>query len=761
MRRGSTTVILVIALLALGLGWANQAIARSGTAAGSASGDQLTRHKEPTGISPTLYGVVVNHTNERSRVVLLGNAPLPYTSFMSYSPPKLIVEITALAQPQALGLTEVNEGVIKQIEVTPISDQPGIHRVRIDLKQETRYEIKREKQSLVVIMDNPAPAVVSGDGNQVASRESGAPGMTGPSRITGLDFKPLNENMGSRLAVTTTMPVKPKILTRDEGKTIVLSLSPVRIADQFLRPLDTRYFTSAVDYVQPSRINDRTVNLTIRLREAVPYHLNQEGPLTYIDFDPSAQPPKEMPLSRQPAAEKAMAPAEKAMTESDQAAAGTTPTEESLPGMEAGAQKSYSGPRISLDFQNADIHHVLRLIGEVGSKNVVISDRVKGMVTLRLKNVPWQQALDLVLLSQDLGVKLDGDVMRIETLDHLADEKKRQLDHLMSERKIRQEAMQLQLEEQEVLVRRIWTPKYASVDRMMSLLTPLKSERGSIKLIGNDIFIEEREDVLRLMEAVFNKNDTVAKQILIEARIVEALTSFSKNLGVNWGGTWEDKNKNLGGIFDPDALSGSLKLEGLHGASQSAINLISPPSVGLGLGLVFSTAALNLNAQLYAMEQTGEGRIISAPRILANNDQEVYIKQGSAIPFETVGTLTEPSKIDYKEAELKLAVTPHIEENGEIITMQIMVTKDTPDYSLTTRNPPINTREASTKLMVRDGETVVIGGIIIDEKSKSTNQVPGVHKLPILGWLFKNYEVQDSKTELLIFITAHIIPVTI
>jgi type IV pilus assembly protein PilQ len=726
-----------------------------------ASTDPNAGSATSAGDEPTLLGVVVNQTRERSRVVLMGNILLPYTSFVSQNPPAVILDLNAQISPNALGRTEVKSGVLKEIQVSSYQNRPNLQRVSLNLSAAAEYQVTRDGNNLIVTIQNtpqaaaatPQPAPKE-DEAAAGERFSAAPASAGASRITGLDFTPLEKGGGSRLTVTATGPVQPRIVTENRGRTIVLSVSPASIGDLLRRHLDTRYFESAVDTIKPAQIGPQTVNLTISLREAVPYHLAQEGNQTYLDFDPSTKPAKPLAL---PQPQKTAAMTGPAPASTTAPASATT----AMPAGAAGGDVQYSGPRLSLDFQNADIHHVLRLIGEVASKNVVISDRVKGLVTLRLKEVPWEQALNIVLLSQDLGVKVDGNVLRIETLAHLDEEKKRQLDHLISERKIRQEAQQLDTEEKEILVRRIWTPKYAPVDTMLALLTPLKSQRGSIKLIGNDIFIEEREDVARLMEAVLQKNDTVTKQILIEARIVEAQTNFTKNIGVNWGGRWEDKNKNLGGLLNPDALSGTLAFEGLSGASRTAVNLISPPSVGLSLGMFFQTAALDLNAQLYAMEQTGEGRIVSAPRILANNDQEVYIKQGQSIPYETLGTLTEPSKIDYKEAELKLAVTPHIEENGEIITMAIKVTKDTPDFSLSTRNPPINTREAQTKLMVRDGETVVIGGIIIDEKSNATNRIPAMHKIPILGWLFKNYSVQDSKTELLIFITAHIIPVKI
>jgi len=474
----------------------------------------------------------------------------------------------------------------------------------------------------------------------------------------------------------------------------------------------------------------------------VPYHLGQKGVITYLDFDPSALQPKMVSLPQ------AGPKGTKVPGKAKDTAVGKTAETKVVKGGSGSAAK-YTGQRISLDFQNADIHNIIRLIGEVSGKNVVVSDRVTGKVTLKLKDVPWDQALDIVLAANQLGMVETGNVLRIDKLDVLRAERERLVQEQTEERELAKDVP---------LVKKVLTPRYAAVATMKTELEKLKTDRGKITVIGNDIYIEEEPDTLAQMEEVFNKNDQVAKQILIEARIVEALSSFTKNLGVNWGGDYA--------IDDPGVVGGSWNLYGTHeagvaGAGGPAVNLIGPPATGLGIGIALTTGVLNLDAKLYAMEQTGEGRIVSAPRILASNDEEVHIKQGQSIPYETSGTTTSPATITYNEAVLELQVKPHIEENGKIISMDIKVTKDTPDYSRTTRNPPINKREAKTKLMVKNGQTVVIGGIIIDEKSKSINRVPGLHRIPVIGWLFKNYQVSDTKLELLIFLTSNIIPVKI
>ncbi len=758
MRRGTTKILLVIALLVLALGCATQTTNRATPMAERIPGQQAAQSVTPAETSPLLMSVLVNQTKQYSRVVLMGNKHLTYTAFMNENPPSLNIDLRAEAAPRVLGQIPVNNGTVKQVEVLSISNKKNLHRVKVELLKKSKYKIIREKNNLAVVIENLSSAETTATSSasthfihasapSAFERTASAQTDRGVTRIMGFGFQPIGEGNGTRLSIKTTGPITPKVISRDQGRTVVISLSPVSIAETLLRPLDTSYFKSAVNFIYPAKAGARAVNLTIKLRQAVPYHLTQRGGYIYVDFDPSDVAPKKIELPS-PAIAKRPAGAPQATAAARVQAVRTTVAPQRAP---VGAKgRVYTGKLISLDFQNAEVRNILRLIGEVSGKNVVISDRVKGKVTLRLKDVPWDQALDIILASQNLGMEVVGNVMRIEEASRLLEEKKR-----------RQIEQKLEEKEKEVLVTKIWTPKYAGVEKMKTLLEPLKSAEGTIKVVGNDIFVKDRENVLQLMREVFNKNDKAARQILIEARIVEASSSFSKSLGVNWGGTVTDPRGRMGGLLLGGSLGGSLSMNGLYGANNYAVNLINAPAAGLGIGLSFATAALDLNATLYAMEQTGEGRIISAPRILANNDEEVFIKQGQAIPFETTATATQASTIEFKEAELKLEVTPHIEENGKIISMKIIVTKDTADYAQSTRNPPINTRQASTKLMVRDGETVVIGGIIIDDKSRTSNRVPGFHKIPILGWLFKSRDVLDTKTELLIFITAHIIPVKI
>jgi len=437
--------------------------------------------------------------------------------------------------------------------------------------------------------------------------------------------------------------------------------------------------------------------------------------------------------------------------------------------------KSYSGERISLDFQNADLHNIIRIIGEVSGKNIVVSDKITGKVTLKLKDVPWDQALDIVLASRNLGVEEAGNVLTIHDLQTL-NGRKADRDRLESERSA--------ASVQGPLAKKVFTPRYAPIGLVVDELKKLATARGKIVAIGNDVYVEDEPGAIGTMSQIFMRVDRVTRQVLIESRIVEAKTSVVESLGVQWGG---------GYAGSPGAGSGLPRIGqswdrrgGVFAVGESAGGAVVgladfAGAASLGFGYINKAGSLILNARLNASENNRESRTISAPRIMAANDQTVSIKQGVQIPFSSGGSATNPQNTEFKEAAMELKVTPHIEENGQIITLDINLKNDSltrieRNYSgslgdnvvgvrlnsrRTQEDIGININEAKTKLMVRDGDTVVIGGILKDSQDSESNRVPGLHRLPLLGWMFQDNQVLNSKEELLIFITANIIPINI
>lgn len=399
--------------------------------------------------------------------------------------------------------------------------------------------------------------------------------------------------------------------------------------------------------------------------------------------------------------------------------------------------KLYTGERISLDFQNAELHNIIRIIGEVSGKNIVVSDAVSGRVTLKLRDVPWDQALDIVLAARNLGVEESGNVLTIYDLPTLNSIRAGR-DQLAAERAA--------LAAQAPLAKKVFTPKYAPIGQVASELEKLKTARGKIVAIGNDIYVEDEYGAISTMSQIFMRIDRAARQILIEARIIEATATFSNNLGINWGVQYDGGGQITDGT--PGDATGSLDIAG---------------SATLGFGFLNKASSLYLNAEISASESSNDARTVSAPRIMAANDQRVSIKQGKQIPYHSGSSANTAANVQFKEVVMELEVTPHIEENGQIVTLDIKLTNDTPETVGGSREaePALNTREAETKLMVKDGETVVIGGIIVDMQTNGTDRVPGLHRIPILGWLFQNRNISTDKSEMLIFITANIIPINI
>ena len=405
------------------------------------------------------------------------------------------------------------------------------------------------------------------------------------------------------------------------------------------------------------------------------------------------------------------------------------------------APKLYTGERISLDFQNADIHNIIRIIGEVSGKNIVVSDKVTGKVTLKLRDVPWDQALDIVLASRNLGVEESGNVLTVYDLPTLRG---------IQDGRARMAAEEEARRAQAPLTKKVFTPKYAPIGTVVTELGKLKSERGKIVSIGNDIYVEDDPSSIATMSQVFLRVDRVVRQILIEARIIEATATFANSLGINWGIGYNGDTTVTGGCSPSEAGSGCGILD------------ISSAGASLGLGFLNKANSLLLNAKITASETSSDARTISAPRIMAANDQEVSIKQGKQIPYQSGSSANTAANTQFKDVVMELKVTPHIEENGQIVTLDINLTNDTPDQSGgASSEPAINKREAQTKLMVKDGETVVIGGIITDTQTEGVSRVPGLHRIPLLGWLFQQRSVSNDKSEMLIFITANIIPINI
>ena len=425
-------------------------------------------------------------------------------------------------------------------------------------------------------------------------------------------------------------------------------------------------------------------------------------------------------------------------------------------------RKRYTGHPVSLDFQNADLRSVLRTFAEISGLNMVIDPAVQGTVDIVLTEVPWDQALDIILRGNQLGYTVDGTIVRIAPLKVLAseeDEKRKLADAqaLSGDLRVRTFAL-----------------SYAKATELQPLLTrSALSQRGQIQVDPrtNTLIITDLTDRLTTAENLINILDRPEPQVEVEARVVTTTRDFARELGVQWGfnGRVDPEIGNTTGLAFPNRGSIGGRTGVVAGPevsndpradprqrAGSVVNLpVSPANGAIGLALGSINGAFNLDVALSALERTGKGRVLSTPRLTTQNNVEAEVAQGIQIPIQTVANNT--VTVSFKDAVLMLKVTPQITSANTVI-MRITVENATPDFGRDVQGiPPIDTQRALTQVQVNDGATTVIGGIFVSRESSNINRVPFVHRIPLLGWLFKRDEIQDESRELLIFITPRIL----
>jgi type IV pilus secretin PilQ/predicted competence protein len=412
-------------------------------------------------------------------------------------------------------------------------------------------------------------------------------------------------------------------------------------------------------------------------------------------------------------------------------------------------QRRYSGNPVSLDFQGADLRAVLRTFSEISNLNIVIDPTVTGTVDVALKDVPWDQALDIILRANKLSYSVDGTIIRIAPTSVLADEE--------SQKQKLAEAQALAGELKPITR----TLSYAKAEDLQALITKsVLSSRGTVQVDvrTNTLIINDLPDRVSNAVELISSLDRPQPQVEIEARIVQVNKNFQRTLGVQWG---------FNGKVDPTlgtgtnlAFPNSGSLGGATGAVQNgtptAVNFpVNGATSAAGLHLGSINGSFNLDVALSALETTGNGRVLSTPRVSTQNNIEAEIKQGTQIPIQTVSNNT--VTVSFKDAALILKVTPQITASNTVI-MKIALENGQADFTKAVNGiPPINTQAATTSVQVNDGQTTVIGGIYLSNEQYQTDRTPGLGTIPILKWLFKRDNAIDNSTELLIFITPRII----
>jgi len=415
--------------------------------------------------------------------------------------------------------------------------------------------------------------------------------------------------------------------------------------------------------------------------------------------------------------------------------------------------KEYSGRRISLDFKDIEMADVLRLIAEVSDLNVIAGDEVSGRVTIRLVDVPWDQALDVILLTKGLGFMRVGNVLRIAPAEVLSQEEEMRL----QERRA--------LEQLQDLVVKLQPVNYADAKKVRSTVQRLLTSRGTVDVDErtNTLIIKDIPSVIDEATALVKAIDTQTPQVLIESKIVEASLDFSREFGVVWGLGAQPLNDafDSGSGLSDSVGAPDFRLHDSEGGGNNAsfMNpLTANPTALFNIAGFLLDEKLNLELQLQAAEVNGDGKVISSPRVVTLNNNKASIEQGVSIPFQTFEN--GDAQLEFVDAVLKLDVTPHITADKSII-MEVKVSRNAPDDSVftLTGSPAIAKNQVDTETLVKDGQTLVLGGIYVVDKSQRQSRVPYLHSIPLIGSLFRNDEISDQRKELLIFVTPRIVPV--
>lgn len=571
-----------------------------------------------------------------------------------------------------------------------------------------------------------------------------------PVSVDAVDFR---SNQGQSI-LTVALSGAAKIYPPERhGEIVRFGIGNANISRSLRRSIDASAFPSAVRLITPyitRKDSKQDVWFAIEFKGQVAYALRQEGNrlMFVVDDGPFAE------AAPAPLEQQVVPVASYGAPSVPQAGMEITPvvTDDgtfegfAVPAMRLSSpadKPAYTGQKVTLVFDDANIRNILQLIAEVSNLNIIAGDDVKGTVTLRLVEVPWDQALDLIMDIKDLGMLREGNVVRVMPRETI---------RKMQEERFKAARTQEELED---LITETLSVSYTDIKTVADQISKRKTDRGKIieDTRNKRIIVTDVPSVVAEIRTLVALLDVPVKQVLIEARIVEASATFARDLGVKWGFSY---------AADPsvDGNDGSIGLGGSYlltaptaGNVASAAGLAS----GLTLGKVGVDKAV-LDLRISALENSGQGRIISTPRVTTLNGEEAEISQGTEIPYQSLGSDGQ-AKTEFKKAELSLKVTPEINPDGSVI-LEIEAKNDSRGANVSTGSgqaPAIDTKKAETTVLVQDGETTVIGGIFILDKQESDAGVPWLKDIPLLGYLFKSKSVSEERRELLVFITPRIL----
>jgi type IV pilus assembly protein PilQ len=691
-----------------------------------------------------LSHIEVRGHGARAEVRLDGNVKVPtYAVRTKHGGSVIVVDIAGVALKNESVTLESTDLVTS---ATAISTDSGV-RLELALRHQASYRARVVDGDIVLTLEDV------GDGaSQAPAPALAAIDLSKPAELTRVGVE--KRDGRERLVIELSRPVEFRVAPGGVGAAR-LEIKQARMGEVGRQGVDTSSLT-VVRGVSFKQDGDRLLVDVERQAEASATAIREGNRIVWL-FAPPVLTELGKPKAR------TLVAAEPVEVDSEQVASFLSGT----PGQAKSAAPpgKYNGRRIDLDFKDADIHNILRLLAEVGGVNIVTSDDVQGSVTIRMRDVPWDQALDVIMEAKGLGAERKGNLIRVAPQGVL--EKEREL-------QIERKKQQMQLAPLET---RLVPVSYATAADLQPRVQEVISTRGTVSVDErtNVLIVRDIVDNLGDVEELVRTLDTQTPQVLVEARFVEATSNYTRDVGIQWGGdvsfnqafgnqtglVFPSNIGIAGGAYDTQAPTQGLSpLAATTQVPNFAINL--PAAVGTGsggaLGLTFGSVDgnYNLNVRLSAAEQTGSIKIISSPRVLTLDNHSARISQGTQIPYSQISA--QGVQTAFQTALLQLQVTPHVTSDGSV-SLKVNVTRNEPDFSRTGANgqPTILKREADTNLLVQDGHTAVIGGIYTRNTGRTVDQVPFFGDIPILGLLFQRRRMLDQRNELLIFLTPRIV----
>ena len=637
----------------------------------------------------------------------------PPPSFSVANPARIAFDFPGTANALGRNVQTIDQGDLRSANIVQAGDRT---RLVLNLTRMSPYEARVQGRDLIIALSPAAARAVQGTVVSEAAANFAAP-RSNAAAAGGLAVRDINFRRGTggegRVVVDLSSP-EAGIDIRQQGGNLVVDFLRAALPDHLRRRSDVTDFATPVTSMTAQQVGDR-VRLTVTPNGLWEHNAYQSDNRFVLEVRRVAEDPTKL----------------------------------------GGGRSDYKGDKLSLNFQNVDVRSVLQVIADFTDFNIITSDSVQGNLTLRLKDVPWDQALDIILQAKGLDMRKNGNVIWIAPGDELAAREKLQLEakaQIVDLEPLQTESFQINYHKAKEIF-----------DFLKSKDQTMLSKRGSVVVDerSNKVFVTDVATRLQALRRLVQEIDVAPRQVLIEARIVEANKTFARDLGVRLG--FGSK-----GVASLDGARLGFGSSSLTGGGSNNPNTFTPTvaqsgtgfmPVGygsLGLSLFNSRATRFLNLELQALETDGRGRVVSRPRVLTANQVEASIEQGTEIPYQEASS-SGATSVSFKKAVLSLKVKPQITPDGRL-QLSIEVNKDRPLYEQTLLGvPPIETKNVKSEVLIENGGTVVIGGIYEEEESTGEDKVPVLGDVPVLGHLFKSQSKVSNRKELLVFITPRIV----